>query len=37
MLDQLADYADKLDKKTVSDKIWPSLVKLCVFYYALTR
>ena len=37
LLDQLADYADKLDKKTVSDKIWPSLVKLCVFYYALTR
>ena len=26
LLDQLSDYADKLDKKTVSDKIWPSLV-----------
>ena len=26
LLDQLSDYADKLDKKTVSDKIWPNLV-----------
>ena len=26
LLDHLAEYADKLDKKTVSDKIWPNLV-----------
>lgn len=26
LLDHLQDYADKLDKKTVVDKIWPNLV-----------
>jgi len=26
LLDSLPDYADKLDKKIVSDKIWPHLV-----------
>lgn len=26
LLDLLPDYADKLDKKTVCDKIWPNLV-----------
>ncbi|KAI0688043.1 armadillo-type protein [Cytidiella melzeri] len=25
LLDQLSEYADKLDKKTVSEKIWPNL------------
>ena len=29
LLDHLQEYADKLDKKTVSDKIWPNLVS-CV-------
>ena len=27
LLDHLSEYADKLDKKTVVDKIWPSLVQ----------
>ena len=27
LLDHLTDYAEKLDKKTVSDKIWPHLVR----------
>lgn len=27
LLDHLDDYADKLDKRTVSDKIWPHLVR----------
>ena len=26
LLDLLPDYADKLDKKMVCDKIWPNLV-----------
>jgi SCY1-like protein 1 len=26
LLDNLSEYSDKLDKKTVSDKIWPHLV-----------
>lgn len=26
LLDHLPEYADKLDKKTVVDKIWPNLV-----------
>lgn len=26
LLDHLTEYVDKLDKKTVSDKIWPHLV-----------
>lgn len=26
LLDHLSEYADKLDKKTVVDKIWPNLV-----------
>lgn len=25
MLEHLGEYADKLDNKTVSDKIWPNL------------
>ena len=34
LLDHLSEYADKLDKKTVVDKIWPNLVSsvLVVFY-----
>ena len=28
LLDHLSEYSDKLDKKTVSDKIWPNLVRL---------
>jgi SCY1-like protein 1 len=28
LLDHLAEYADKLDKKSVVDKIWPNLVGL---------
>jgi SCY1-like protein 1 len=27
LLDHLPEYAEKLDKKTVSDKIWPHLVR----------
>lgn len=27
LLDHLTDYVEKLDKKTVSDKIWPHLVR----------
>lgn len=27
LLDHLQDYSDKLDKKTVVDKIWPNLVR----------
>lgn len=27
LLDHLPEYADKLDKKTVVDKIWPNLVR----------
>ena len=27
LLDHLPEYADKLDKKTVCDKIWPNLVR----------
>lgn len=27
LLDSLPEYADKLDKKTVTDKIWPNLVR----------
>jgi SCY1-like protein 1 len=27
LLDHLSEYADKLDKKIVSDKIWPNLVR----------
>ena len=27
LLDHLSEYADKLDKKTVCDKIWPNLVR----------
>ena len=30
LLDSLPDFAEKLDKKTVVDKIWPNLV--CVFH-----
>ena len=30
LLDHLQDYADKLDKKTVVDKIWPNLVGLII-------
>lgn len=26
LLEHLSEYADKLDKKTVADKIWPNLV-----------
>ena len=32
LLDHLQDYADKLDKKTVTDKIWPNLVRLIPLY-----
>ena len=28
LLDHLPEYADKLDKKTVVDKIWPNLVRV---------
>ena len=28
LLEHLSEYADKLDKKTVSDKIWPNLASL---------
>jgi SCY1-like protein 1 len=27
LLDHLPEYADKLDRKSVSDKIWPHLVR----------
>lgn len=27
LLEHLSEYADKLDKKTVADKIWPNLVR----------
>lgn len=27
LLDHLTEYSDKLDKKTVCDKIWPNLVR----------
>lgn len=27
LLDHLEEYADKLDKKSVVDKIWPNLVR----------
>ena len=27
LLDKLPDYAEKLDAKTVTDKIWPHLVR----------
>ena len=30
LLDHLTEYSDKLDKKTVSDKIWPNLVKCSI-------
>ena len=30
LLEHLPEYADKLDKKTVSDKIWPNLVSYCL-------
>lgn len=32
LLDQLPSYIDKLDKKTVSDKIFPHLVSLFLFH-----
>jgi hypothetical protein len=32
LLDHLPEYADRLDKKTVSDKIWPNLVRLFLAY-----
>ena len=28
LLDHLPEYADKLDKKMVTDKIWPHLVRV---------
>ena len=28
LLDDLAEYVDKLDKKAVVDKIWPNLVRV---------
>jgi hypothetical protein len=27
LLDNLSEYADKLDKKAVVDKVWPDLVR----------
>lgn len=30
LLDHLPEYADKLDKKTVVDKIWPNLVGIMI-------
>jgi hypothetical protein len=27
LLDSLSEYADKLDKKVVVDKVWPNLVR----------
>lgn len=33
LLDHLSEYSDKLDKKTVVDKIWPSLVHLPLLTY----
>jgi SCY1-like protein 1 len=29
LLDALPEFADKLDKQTVSEKIWPHIVSLC--------
>ena len=31
LLDALPDFADKLDKQTVSEKVWPHLVSLAWF------
>ena len=31
LLEHLSEYAVRLDKKMVSDKIWPNLVSLCTF------
>lgn len=28
LLDHLPEYADKLDNKAVTDKIWPNLVRI---------
>ena len=34
LLDHLSEYADRLDKKTVTDKIWPHLVRRILTKYA---
>ncbi len=35
LLEHLSEYADKLDKKTVSDKIWPNLVGIAFTRHSL--
>jgi len=36
LLDHLPEYADKLDKKSVTDKIWPNLVGVSYILFELT-
>ena len=36
LLDHLPEYADKLDKKSVADKIWPNLVGVSYILFELT-
>jgi hypothetical protein len=36
LLDHLPEYADKLDKKSVADKIWPNLVGVSYISFELT-
>jgi SCY1-like protein 1 len=36
LLDHLPEYADKLDKKSVVDKIWPNLVSVSYGLFELT-
>jgi hypothetical protein len=37
LLDALPEFADKLDKQIVSEKIWPHIVSLCGLYNGLLR
>ena len=37
LLDALPEFADKLDKQIVSEKIWPHIVSLCGLYNGLLK